>query len=287
MCPQKALKNNNAGGKATVMLGILKTKKEVLMSIPLDEIAPNPSQPRKYFDEEGLEELKNSILKYGLIQPITVRRSDDGCYELISGERRFRAAVRAGLKTINAYVINSDSKKCAVLSLLENLQREDLSFFEIAQSYETLIAEQGMTQIEVAESVGTSRSNVISRLRLLQLPSVVKKLIREYNLTERHARALLRLDSEEKQLEAVKKMCLGNMSAQEAEDMVKKMVNPIQKIHNPPIKELNTANIAIFKNTVKKAVDMMKNGGIDAKMLEEEFEWGTQYRILINKEEND
>ncbi len=267
------------------MLGILKTKKEVLMSIPLDEIAPNPSQPRKYFDEEGLEELKNSILEYGLIQPITVCRSDDGCYELISGERRFRASVRAGLKTINAYVIQSDNKKSAILSLLENLQREDLSFFEIAQSYESLIGEQGMSQDEVAAHIGTSRSNVANKLRLLRLPSVIKKLIREYNLTERHARALLMLDSEEKQLEAVKKMCLGNMSIDEAEDMVKKIINPIHKTHNPPIKELNMANIAIFKNTVKKAVDMMKNGGIDAKMVEEEFEWGTQYRILVKKEE--
>ncbi len=267
------------------MLGILKTKKEVLMSIPLDEIAPNPSQPRKYFDEEGLEELKNSILEYGLIQPITVRRSDDGCYELISGERRFRASVRAGLKTINAYVIQSDNKKSAILSLLENLQREDLSFFEIAQSYELLVGEQGMSQDELAAHIGTSRSNVANKLRLHRLPSVIKKLIREYNLSERHACALLRLDSEEKQLEAVKKMCLANMSAPEAEAMVKKMINPIHKMHNPPIKELNVANMAIFKNTIKKAVDMIKNGGIDAKMVEEEFDWGTEYRILVKKQE--
>ncbi len=267
------------------MLGILKTKKEVLMNIPLDEIAPNPSQPRKYFDEEGLEELKNSILEYGLIQPITVRRSDDGCsYELISGERRFRASVRAGLKTIKAYVIESDNKKSAILSLLENLQREDLSFFEVAQSYESLIGEQGMSQEELAAHMGTSCSNVANKLRLLRLSSVIKKLIREYNLTERHARALLKLDSEEEQLEAVKKMCLGNMSVDDSEDMVRKMLNPIHKRSNIPVRELRMTNIAIFKNTVKKAVDVMKNGGIDANMVEEEFDWGTEYRILVKKE---
>ena len=268
------------------MFGILNPKKEVLMSIPLDEIAPNPSQPRKYFDEEGLEELKNSILEYGLIQPITVRRSDDGCYELISGERRFRATVRAGLKTINAYVINGDNKKCAILSLLENLQREDLSFFEIAQSYEALIREQGMSQSEIARHTGTSRSNVANKLRLLKLPSVIKKLIREYDLTERHARALLRLDSEEKQLEAVKKICLNNMTISEAEDMIEKAINPPKK-KTTDIKEINGANITVFKNTVKKAVEMMKNGGVDAKIEEENFDWGTEYRILVNKLEED
>ena len=261
-----------------------KIKKEEFMSIPLEDIAPNPSQPRKYFDEEGLEELKNSILEYGLIQPITVRRTRDGYYELISGERRFRACVRAGLKRINAYIIESDTKKSAVLSLLENLHREDLSFFEIAQSYESLIREKGMSQTDIAQSVGISRSNVANKLRLLRLSPIVKKLIREYDLSERHARALLRLRDEEKQLEAIKKICLCNMTISETEEMIEKMVNPPQKKNKPPMKEITEANIGVFKNTVKKAVDMMKNGGVDAKLEEEEFEWGTEYRILVNKQ---
>ena len=253
------------------------------MSIPLENIAPNPNQPRKYFDEEGLEELKNSILEYGLIQPITVHKLNDGTFELISGERRFRAAAKAGLKTINAYVIESDKQRSAILSLLENLQREDLSFIEIAQSYEALIHEQGMSREEIAQRTGTSRSNVSNKLRLLRLSPVIRRLIREYDLSERHARALLKLNSEKMQLEAAKKICLEKLNVAETEKLVDKMINPRPK-EVPNTKEINLANVNLFKNTVKKAVDVMTKNGIDAKITEEDFDWGTEYRIVVNKE---
>ena len=161
------------------MLNILKRQKEdSLVNLPLDEIAPNRYQPRQYFDDTTLEELKNSILEYGLLQPVTVRRISGG-YELIAGERRFRAAQLAGLSEIPAVIVQSDEKKSAVLSLLENLQREDLTFFEVAQSYERLIREQGMTQSEVAEKIGKSQSSVANKLRLLRLSPIIRKFIRD------------------------------------------------------------------------------------------------------------
>lgn len=264
---------------------ITEQDKMQVVSIPLYMIAPNPNQPRKYFEPQAMEELKNSILEYGLLQPITVCRAN-GEYELISGERRFRAAQMAGLEAIPAVIVDANRNKSAILSLLENLQREDLSFFEVAESYKNLIREQGFTQTELATKVGKSQSSVANKIRLLKLPPLVKKLIRDYDLTERHARALLLLDDEEKQLEAVKLICRDNMSASKAEELVKGMNMPKAK----PIKELRLAkskDVKIFKNTVSRAVNMMKKSGIDAKLEENTFEWGTEYIIKVKKDDED
>ena len=252
-----------------------------IVSLPLYMIAPNPNQPRKYFEPQAMEELKNSIMEYGLIQPVTVRRRS-GEYELVAGERRFRAAQMAGLDEIPAVIIEADNDKSAILALLENLQREDLSFFEIAESYKSLIREQGLTQTELALKVGKSQASVANKIRLLKLPPLVKKLIRDYDLTERHARALLLLNNEEKQLEAVKLICRDNMNVTQAEELVRTMNIPKPK----PINDLRITtakDVKVFKNTVKRAVDLMKKSGIDAKIEENSFEWGTEYIIKIKK----
>lgn len=255
------------------------TDKPKIVSLPLYMIAPNPNQPRKYFESEAMEELKNSILEYGLIQPITVRRSGGG-YELVAGERRFRAAQMAGLEEINAVVIDADNDKSAILALLENLQREDLSFFEIAESYKNLIRDQGLTQTELALRVGKSQSAVANKMRLLRLPPLVRKLIRDYDLTERHARALLLIGDEEKQLEAVKIVCRDNLNVTQTEQLVRDMnarrVKPIDEIR------VTKANdVKVFRNTVNRAVKMMKKGGVDADIEENSFDWGTEYIIKI------
>lgn len=259
-----------------------KHKDNILLDLPLDDIAPNKSQPRQYFDDATLEDLKNSILEFGLLQPITVRKVNSG-YELIAGERRFRAAQLAGLETIPAILIDSDEKKSAVMSLLENLQREDLTFFEVAQSYERLIREQGMTQLEVAEKIGKSQASVANKLRLLRLSPIIRRFIRDYNLTERHARALLRLKSEAQQLEAVKQICIHSMTVAKSEELINSMLNPPKQ---PPKKasQKGTGNLSFFKNTVKKAIDIMKKGGVDAEMQEEVHDWGTEYIIQVKKE---
>ena len=162
------------------------------------------------------------------------------------------------------------------------MQREDLSFFEIAESYKSLIREQGLTQTELALKVGKSQASVANKIRLLKLPPLVKKLIRDYDLTERHARALLLLNNEEKQLEAVKLICRDNMNVTQAEELVRTMNIPKPK----PINDLRITtakDVKVFKNTVKRAVDLMKKSGIDAKIEENSFEWGTEYIIKIKK----
>ncbi len=250
-----------------------------IVSVPLAKIAPNPNQPRKYFDPKAMDELAASIAQYGLIQPITVRRNGTG-YELIAGERRFRASILAGLKEAPAVIIEADKNKSAILALLENLQREDLSFFEIAESYKNLIREQGMTQAEIAAKMGKSQSSVANKIRLLKLPPRVKKLIRDYELTERHARALLMLNDEEKQIDAVRTVFRDHLSVSQTEELVRAMVSekpkPEQNVRISTIKD-----VKVFKNTVKKALDIMKKGGVEAHMEEITFDWGTEYIIRV------
>ena len=191
------------------MINVFKTKKKQndtdarVVNLPIEQIKPNPCQPRRYFNETSLDELAQSIRQYGVIQPVTVRKTEAG-YELVAGERRCRASERAGLGTVPAIIINADTPKSAEMALLENLQREDLSFFEIAEGYQNLIHEYSMTQDELAEKMGKSQSTVANKLRLLRLSAHVRQLIGEFALTERHARALLHLSDERKQLEALK-----------------------------------------------------------------------------------
>lgn len=275
----------NTAQEKALMMNFLKRsedrEKPQVVSLPLYMIAPNPNQPRRYFDPTAMEELRDSILEYGLIQPITVRRRA-GEYELIAEERRFRAAQMAGLEKIPAVILEADNDKSAILALLENLQREDLSFFEIAESYKSLIRSQGMTQTELALKVGKSQASVANKMRLLRLPPLVKKLIRDYDLSERHARALLLLTDEEKQLEAVKIICRDNLSVTQTEELIRGMNTRKAK----PIDELRvtTANdVKVFKNTVNRAVNMMKKSGIDAYIEENSFDWGMEYIIKIKK----
>ncbi len=252
---------------------------DAVVLLPLDIIAPNRNQPRKYFDPQSMEELKDSIKEYGVINPITVRR-DGGEYELVSGERRYRAAQMAGLYEIPAIIINADEKKSAILSLLENLQREDLTFFEVAESYRSLIREQGMTQTQVAEKVGKSQSSVSNKVRLLRLPARIKKLVREYDLTESHALALLQLTDEEQQVEAVRLIYRDNLNVAQTAALVRNMQKSKrgQKIHIPAMND-----ISLFKKSVEKSLDIIKQSGVEADMEEKSFDWGTEYTIKVKK----
>ena len=284
LSPVTLLFLENRSMKMIKLLKKTETPKPRVVMLPLYVIAPNPNQPRKYFEPDSMEELKESIIEYGLIQPITVRRAG-GQYELVAGERRFRAAQMAGLTEIPAIVVNADNDKSAILALLENLQREDLSFFEVAESYKSLIGKQGLTQTELAERVGKSQSSVANKIRLLRLPPLVKKLIRDYDLSERHARALLMLTDEEKQLEAVKAICRDNLNVAQTEELIRKLNSRREKPLTPLAEmRITKANdVKVFKNTVTKAVDMMKKSGIEANIEENAFDWGTEYIIKIKK----
>ncbi len=182
-----------------------------VMEIPIENIVPNPYQPRKIFSQTALEELSSSIKVYGILQPITVRQKDDK-YELIAGERRFRAAKLASFKTIPAIINNMSDESSAVLALLENLQREDLNFIEEAMGYENLIKEHSFTQQQLAEKLGKNQSTIANKLRILRLPSDVKIKLVENGLTERHARALLKLPTEDLMKEVLDKIIKNELT---------------------------------------------------------------------------
>lgn len=250
-----------------------------IVSIPMDMIAQNPNQPRKYFDSHAMEDLKNSIKEFGLIQPVTVRRCDSE-YELIAGERRFRACQMLGYEKIPAVVINTDSKNSALLSLLENLHREDLSFFEIAQSYENLIRNQGMSELEASAKTGKSRLGIMNKIRLLKLSPFVKKLVREYDLSENQAKALLRITDEKQQIEAAQTICLNRLNINQTYDLIDAMLDDKPK-RRPEIHMSAIKDITVFRNTVKRSLDIVKKSGVDAQMQEKSFDWGTEYIIKI------
>ena len=191
--------------------------------LPIYKVEPNPDQPRQDFDEEELQQLADSIAVHGVIQPLTVREMPNGYYQIIAGERRWRAARMADLNDIPVVVIEADDKKAMELALIENLQRQDLNPVEEALGYQTLINEYGLTQEETAKQVGKSRPAVANALRLLGLcPEVLEKL-RAGELTAGHARAVLQLKSEKKQLEAAKKIIALNLSVRQAETLCKNM----------------------------------------------------------------
>lgn len=191
--------------------------------LPIHKVEPNRAQPRQDFDEEELQALSESISTHGIIQPLTVREQSSGYYQIIAGERRWRAARMAGLKEIPAVVIEADDKKAMELALIENLQRQDLNAVEEALGYQTLMTEFGLTQEETAQRVGKSRPAVANALRLLNLPKEILEKIREGALSAGHARAVLSLKSEKKQLEAAQKIITLGLSVRQAELLCKNM----------------------------------------------------------------
>ena len=199
-------------------------KKETMVS--LLKIEPRPDQPRKSFDQEQLEQLAESIKNYGLIQPITVRETKPGTYQIIAGERRWRAAKLAGLKEVPINLIEADDKLAQELALVENLQREDLNPIEEAKGYQTLIMEFGLTQEQTAERVGRSRPAVANALRLLNLPETIIEYLEDNMLTPGHARALLPLVDPELQLTTASQIIEKEFSVRQTEILVKKMLTP-------------------------------------------------------------
>ena len=204
-----------------------------LKKLPLHKIEPNPNQPRRAFDEEELEALAESIRQHGIIQPLTVREMPNGYYQIIAGERRWRASRLAGLEEIPAVIIEADDKKAMELALIENLQRSDLNPVEEANGYDALIREYGLTQEEAAARVGKSRPAVANALRLLSLCEGVLDKVRSGELTAGHARAILQLKSEKKQLEAAQKISALGLSVRQAEMLCKNMTREPEK--QPPI----------------------------------------------------
>ena len=204
-------------------------EKSPYQMLPIHKVEPNRSQPRQDFDEEELEQLSESIRTHGVIQPLTVRELPSGYYQIIAGERRWRASRMAGLAEIPAVIIEADDKKAMELALIENLQRQDLNPVEEALGYQALIGEYGLTQEEAASRVGKSRPAVANALRLLSLSGDVLEKLRAGELSAGHARALIPLKTEKLQLEAAKKIIALNLSVRQAETLVKNMLKEPKK----------------------------------------------------------
>jgi ParB family chromosome partitioning protein len=194
--------------------------------IAIANIEANPDQPRKHFNEEALHELSESIKNLGVIQPITVRHINRGKYQILSGERRYRAARLAGLETIPAFVRSTDDEDVLMIALVENIQREDLDAIEIAMSYHRLMEECRLTQEEMSERVGKKRSTVANYLRLLQQPAEVQAAIRERKIGMGHARAIAGLTESKEQIKVVRKTIDESLSVRQVEELVKKMTQP-------------------------------------------------------------
>lgn len=202
------------------------TGEKTTHTLPIQKLEPNRNQPRQDFDEVALQELADSIGEHGLIQPIAVRPLHDGYYQIIAGERRWRASRIAGLKEVPVNIIEADDKTAAELTLIENLQREDLNPMEEARGYEALISQYGMSQDEAAKSVGKSRPAVTNALRLLKLPKAIVSLVEDGSLSAGHARALIPLEDETLRKEAAKKIIDEQLSVRQTEALVKRLMAP-------------------------------------------------------------
>lgn len=255
-----------------------------IVQIDVNKIIRNKNQPRQVFDDKALEELSISIKNYGLIQPITVRKVYDDVYELVAGERRLRAAKLIDMKTIPAVIMEIKEEQSAEVALIENLQREDLDFIEEAMAYERLLEDYGLNQVRLAEKLGKSQSAIANKLRILKLPNSVKQIIRDNNLSERHARALLKIDDESLLLEVVDKIIKKELNVSATEKLVNSIVEDASYKKTRDKRYVrNFINYKIYLNTIKNAFNEIINSGIDAKIEQEENDEFISITINIPK----
>lgn len=238
------------------------TEKKKLVELAPDKIAPNPAQPRTEFQREALESLAESIRQNGVLQPVLVRRDRDG-YVLIAGERRWRAARMAGLKTIPAIVQDFTSRESAALALIENMQRCDLNFFEEAAAICALMRDRGMTQDETAHALGMSQSAVANKVRLLRLSAEEQRVILSHRLTERHARALLRVDDPIARVRILKEIVERGLNVAQAEARIEELLHP-PKEPEKPVRTFVAKDVRLFLNTLDRAVSAIRGAGIRA-----------------------
>ncbi len=224
MTVQKKYQALGRGLDALITTGEVKTSgSSSIGEIAVNLIVPNPNQPRRDFSEQSLDELADSIRELGIVQPVTLRNMGDGSYQIIAGERRWRAAQRAGLKSVPAYIRTADDEKTMQMALVENIQREDLNPIEIALAYQGLIEQYGLKQEELSEKVGKKRATVTNYLRLLKLPAPVQMALKNKEIDQGHARALLGLPSATTQLRVFEEIKSQGLSVRKVEEIVNRL----------------------------------------------------------------
>lgn len=254
-----------------------------IIDISINLVKPNPNQPRQFFDPAQLTSLAKSISQDGIIQPLTVRKVNN-YFELISGERRLRAAKLAGLRSVPCIIVDISDERSAVLALIENIQRSDLNFFEEAEAISILIKEYGMTQEEAAIRLGMAQSTIANKLRLLKLTSIERKMIISNNLSERHARALLKLDDADMRHQVLVCIIESNLTVDKTEKYIasletKEKIKASYKKRSPVLRD-----VKLFFNTVNKAINVMKLAGVDAQVKKAHHDGMIEYTILIPEE---
>lgn len=253
-----------------------------ITQIPTEKLLPNPYQPRKQFKSEDMLALSSSIRENGVLQPLLCRQiNNSDYYEIVAGERRLRASILANLKTVPCVIIDCSYEESAVYSILENIQRSDLDFFEEAQAIARLIENFGMTQSEVAKKLGKSQPSLSNKLRLLRLPVDVRYFIEKNNLTERHARALLQLNNEQDMWTTLKAIVDKGLNVEQTEAYISSLTNKTPKPKNNVVRIFK--DVRIFVNTFNKAIQTMKDAGIDATSDKTETDEYIEYRVRIPK----
>ena len=253
-----------------------------LLQIPISEIRPNPRQPRRTFAEEGLEELARSIQSHGVLQPLTVRRTAQG-WELIAGERRLRSALLAGLETVPCIEAEADENHSALLALVENLQRRDLHYFEEAAAIADYLRASGVTQEEAAAQLGRSPSALANKLRLLRLSPVCRKQLTHHNLTERHARALLRLEAEDERLTALNHIVKRQLNVAQTEQYIEQRLSALQSTPPQRRRTFILKDVRLFLNSVDRGLRLVRDAGIHADYDRQETEQDILLTIRIPK----
>lgn len=254
--------------------------------LKIDDIVPNPFQPRKTFNEEALQDLADSIKEFGVIQPLLVRRTDNG-YELVAGERRLRASKLAQLEEIPAIIKELNDKEMAELAMIENLQREDLHYLEEAEGFQQLIANFGFTQDELARRMGKKQSTVANKLRLLKLCPEVRSILVQDQLTERHARALLKIDDYNMQMEILESVRQKDLNVRETEALIQAVLDDISREMEKKAPRQNVVRIIrdvrIFLNTINNVVGEMKKTGLNVKVDQDQDDDYITVKLQIPK----
>lgn len=252
------------------------------IEISIDLVCANPEQPRKFFSEEELVDLRDSITEYGVLQPIIVKRNKDGTYFLIAGERRLRAAKLAGLTKIPAMIKDFDEKDSALIAVVENVQREDLSFIEEAYAYKKLIEDYGLTQGELALKIGKRQSTISNKLRILSLPKDIQEKLIEAKLTERHARALLKVEDEKLRTKILNRVVDNQLNVKQTEKLIDDLLAK-ELMEKKRKNKINYISYKIYRNTIHKAFSQIHEMESGAKFYEDDKGEYVELKIVIPK----
>ncbi|MDQ0417864.1 ParB family chromosome partitioning protein [Croceifilum oryzae] len=262
----------------TRFFGLSEKIAEQMKDISVAEISVSPYQPRTIFEDERLDELCQTIQQHGVIQPIVVRRKQKG-YEIIAGERRWRAVLRLGLPTIPAIIKDMSDHQAASASLIENLQRENLTVIEEARAYQNLIEIQSLTQEELAQKLGKGQSTIANKIRLLQLPTEVQNELLKRTITERHARALLTLKEETLILSMLEEIIQKELNVKQSEEKIKKLMETNEIEQKQLRRKSYTRDLRLAVNTIRQSIDLVKQTGME--ISTEENEHDDFYEVVI------